>query len=65
MLPIPENKANQLNHDKIIAYITQLTETEKQAYLIAYQHLGTSFNILNSSKISIPSYSRWQFESVF
>jgi len=49
MLPIPENKANQLNNDKIIAYITQLTETEKQAYLIAYQHLGTSFNILNSN----------------
>ena len=49
MLPIPENKANQLNHDKIIAYTNQLTETEKQAYLIAYQHLGTSFNILNSN----------------
>jgi hypothetical protein len=49
MLPIPENKANQLNQDKIIAYITQLTETEKQAYMIAYQHLGTSFNILNSN----------------
>ena len=49
MLPIPENKANQLNNDKIIAYITQLTETEKQAYLIAFQHLGTSFNILNSN----------------
>jgi len=49
MLPIPENKANQLNNDKIIAYITQLTETEKQAYMIAYQHLGTSFNILNSN----------------
>jgi len=49
MLPIPENKANQLNNDKIIAYITLLTETEKQAYLIAYQHLGTSFNILNSN----------------
>ena len=49
MLPIPENKANQLNQDKIIAYITQLTETEKQAYMIAFQHLGTSFNILNSN----------------
>lgn len=49
MLPIPENKANQLNNDKIIAYITQLTETEKQAYMIAFQHLGTSFNILNSN----------------
>ena len=35
MLPIPENKANQLNHDKIIAYTNQLTETEKQDYLIA------------------------------
>ena len=49
MLPIPENKANQLNQDKIIAYINQLNETEKQAYMIAYQHLGTSFNILNSN----------------
>ena len=49
MLPIPENKANQYNRDKIIIYINQLTDTEKQAYMIAYQHLGTSFNILNSN----------------
>ena len=54
MLPIPENKSNQINHDKIIAYINQLTETEKQAYMIAYQHLGTSFNILNSN-----GYKEW------
>ena len=53
MCPIPENKANQLNHDKIIAYINQLTVTEKQAYMIAYQHLGTSFNILNSNGYKI------------
>lgn len=49
MLPIPENKANQDNREKILAYTNQLSETEKQAYMIAYQHLGTSFNILNSN----------------
>lgn len=49
MLPIPENKANQVNREQILTYINQLTETEKQAYMIAYQHLGTSFNILNSN----------------
>ena len=54
MCPIPENKSNQINHDKIIAYINQLTVTEKQAYMIAYQHLGTSFNILNSN-----GYKEW------
>lgn len=49
MLPIPENKANREHNDKIIAYINQLTETEKRTYMIAYQHLGTSFNILKSN----------------
>ncbi len=49
MLPIPENKANREHNDKIVAYINQLTETEKQTYMIAYQHLGTSFNILKSN----------------
>ena len=49
MLPIPDNKMNQLNQYKIINYINQLSKTEQQAYMIAYQHLGTSFNILNSN----------------
>ena len=49
MLPIPENKANREHNDKIVAYINQLTETEKQTYMIAYHHLGTSFNILKSN----------------
>ena len=53
MLPIPENKANREHNDKIVAYINQLTETEKQTYMIAYQHLGTSFNILNSNGYKI------------
>ena len=49
MLPIPENKMNQEHHDKIMTYLNQLSDTEQQAYLIAYHHLGTSFNILNSN----------------
>jgi hypothetical protein len=30
-------------------YMKQLNEIEKKAYLIAQEHLGTSFNILKSN----------------
>ena len=34
---------------KIYDYLSQLDEHNKQAYLIAFNHLGTSFNILKSN----------------
>ena len=35
-------------------YLYQLDDHNKQAYLIAYNHLGTSFNILKSN-----GYKEW------
>ena len=39
---------------KIYDYLSQLDEHNKQAYLIAFNHLGTSFNILKSN-----GYKEW------
>ena len=39
---------------KIYDYLSQLDEHNKQAYLIAVNHLGTSFNILKSN-----GYKEW------
>jgi hypothetical protein len=39
---------------EIYNYLCQLDEHNKQAYLIAYNHLGTSFNILKSN-----GYKEW------
>jgi hypothetical protein len=33
----------------IYSYLSQLSDHEKKAYIIAYQHLGTSFDILRSN----------------
>jgi len=38
----------------IYQYLNQLDEHHKQAYLIAKEHLGTSFNILKSN-----GYKEW------
>jgi len=38
----------------IFNYLNNLTETEKICYKIAYQHLGSSFDILRSN-----GYSDW------
>lgn len=38
----------------IFEYLMNLTETEKICYKIAYQHLGSSFDILRSN-----GYSDW------
>jgi hypothetical protein len=40
--------------EEIYNYLSQLDEHNKQAYLIAYNHLGTSFNILKSN-----GYKEW------
>jgi hypothetical protein len=36
-------------------YLSQLTEIQKQAYLIAKDHLGSSFNIIKSN-----GYIQWK-----
>jgi len=37
------------NQQEIFTYLQQLKELEKKAYLIAYHHLGSSFNIYRSN----------------
>jgi hypothetical protein len=37
------------NQKEISIYLQQLNEIEKKAYLIAYNHLGSSFNIYRSN----------------
>jgi hypothetical protein len=39
---------------EVYNYLFQLDEHNRQAYLIAYNHLGTSFNILKSN-----GYKEW------
>jgi len=40
---------------EILNYISQLDENSKKAYLIAKDHLGSSFNILKSN-----GYKEWK-----
>lgn len=50
-LPIPEF-VSKLSHEKqqqIQDYLNQMNETEKKAYRIALNHLGSSFNIYKSN----------------
>ena len=55
-LSIPESvfKLSLENQEKIYTYLIQMNEHQKKAYLIAKDHLGTSFNILKSN-----GYSEW------
>ena len=39
----------------VFAYLTQMNEKEKKAYVIAKDHLGTSFNIIKST-----GYINWK-----
>jgi hypothetical protein len=39
--------------EKIYNYLTQLNEQQKKAYIIAYEHLGSSFNIRKSNGFKI------------
>jgi hypothetical protein len=49
-LPIPESvNTYDINTQKsIYNYLSSLKEIDRKAYLIAYNHLGTTFNILKS-----------------
>jgi hypothetical protein len=50
-LSIPESvvKLPLEKQTEIYNYLIQMTESQKKAYLIAKDHLGTSFNILKSN----------------
>lgn len=50
-LPIPEliYKYPTEQQKYIFNYLKQLNDVEKTAYIIAQEHLGTSFNILRSN----------------
>jgi hypothetical protein len=50
-LPLPNNFSNYNKEiqDKIIKYLEHLNPIERQAYLIAKDHLGSSFNIVKSN----------------
>ena len=41
--------------DSILQYLTNLDEKERKAYIIAYKHLGTSFNVIKST-----GYINWE-----
>jgi hypothetical protein len=49
ILSLPEETQKE-----IYDYLSQLDEPNKQSYLIAFNHLGTSFNILKSN-----GYKEW------
>ncbi len=56
-LPIPELIHN-LSHERqieIISYIKSMDDRNKKAYKIAFNHLGTSFNICKSN-----GYKEWK-----
>lgn len=55
-IPIPENvfSYSPQQQDLIYKYLVQMDESQKQTYLIAKDHLETSFNIVKSN-----GYVRW------
>ena len=50
-IPISENVIKYTQHQQhlIYCYLEQLDEPHKKTYLIAKEHLGTSFNIMKSN----------------
>jgi hypothetical protein len=59
-IPISQN-INAYSTDeqeKIYNYLTQLNEQQKKAYVIAYEHLGSSFNIRKSN-----GFKTWKTEN--
>jgi hypothetical protein len=53
-IPIEDNiyKYSLENQKHIYDYLSNMNEIEKKAYLIAINHLGSSFNILRSTGFS-------------
>ena len=59
-IPVSQN-INAYSSDeqeKIYKYLTQLNEQQKKAYIIAYEHLGSSFNICKSN-----GFKSWKKEN--
>lgn len=58
-LPIPENvfKYSIDIQNDLLEYLQNLNEIDRQAYLIAYDHLGTTFHILRSN-----GFKSWVFD---
>lgn len=50
-IPLPEivTQYPVEKQEEIFEYLNQLDEHHKQAYIIAYNHLGSSFNIYKSN----------------
>ena len=50
-LPVPEitNHYPEELKREIYEYLNQLNETEKKIYMIAYEHLGSSFHITRTN----------------
>jgi hypothetical protein len=50
-IPVPEivHILPPENKKEIYQYLNQLNEDDKKAYLIAFHHLGSSFNIYKSN----------------
>jgi hypothetical protein len=55
-IPLPINYENYDDDTQaaIIEYISHLSTIEKKAYKIAYNHLGSSFNVVKSN-----GYNEW------
>ena len=53
-IPPQFNKYDEETQQKIYCYLSQLTDIQQKAYLIAIQHLGSSFNIVKSN-----GYIQW------
>jgi competence protein ComGC len=56
-LSIPESvlKLSLEKQTEVYNYLIQMSESQKKAYLIAKDHLGTSFNVLKSN-----GFSEWK-----
>lgn len=54
LIDINIEKYSTEDHLKIKDYIFQLNKIQKKALIIAYQHLGSSFNIVKSN-----GYKEW------
>lgn len=59
-IPIHENiyTRNSDEQKQIYNYLTQLNEHQKKAYIIAYEHLGSSFNVCKSN-----GFKSWKTEN--
>jgi hypothetical protein len=59
-IPISQNILTYSSdeQEKIYNYLSQLNEQQKKAYTIAYEHLGSSFNIRKSN-----GFKTWKTEN--